>query len=238
MPPDPVAMADPSGARFAEPALVIDLTKGAEASTGDAGAGRTESASARQRASVMTDSDRIVAQGTLIPATLETGIDTTRQGYVRAIVARDTYSFDGSQVLIPRGSRVVGEYLSDVERGQNRTMVTWTRLIRPDGVAIRLTSPASDAQGRAGLRGRVNTHFLERFGGSILQSALGIGTNLAAARIANGAVVIGLPGSLGGGTQTPPGDAGVRPTVRVAAGTAINIFVARDLDFTAITRDQ
>ena len=113
---------------------------------------------------------------------LETALDSTRPGFARAIVSRDVRGFDGSRVLIPRGSRLIGEYRSEVAPGQRRALVNWTRLIRPDGVTIAIGSPAGDPLGRGGIRARVNSHFFERFAGAILQSALDIGVNLAGAR--------------------------------------------------------
>ena len=85
-------------------------------------------------------------------------------------------------VLIPRGSRLIGEYRSEVAPGQRRALVNWTRLIRPDGVTIAIGSPAGDPLGRGGISARVNSHFFERFAGAILQSALDIGVNLASQR--------------------------------------------------------
>jgi type IV secretion system protein VirB10 len=166
----------------------------------------------------------------LIPAVLETALDSTRPGYARAIVSRDVRGFDGSRVLIPRGSRLIGEYRSEVSPGQRRALVNWVRLIRPDGVTIALASPAGDTLGRGGIGARVNTHFFERFAGAILQSALDIGVNLAA-RAGNSTVVV-LPGSATTGVSQIVQPAQVTPTLRVRQGTSISIFVARDLDFT------
>ena len=73
------------------------------------------------------------------------------------------------RVLVPRGSRLIGEYRSDVRSGQKRVLVQWTRLIRPDGLAIRIGSPAADQLGSAGIPGRVNTHFVARFASAVLQ---------------------------------------------------------------------
>ena len=90
-----------------------------------------------------------MTQGTLIPAVLETAIDTDLPGYVRAVVSRDVRSFDGSKVLIPRSSRLIGQYKSGLADGQTRAYVIWSRLIRPDGVSVALGSPAVDFSGRS-----------------------------------------------------------------------------------------
>lgn len=173
-----------------------------------------------------------VAQGTLIPAVLETALDSNRPGFVRAIVSRDVRSFDGSRVLIPRGSRLFGEYKSDMSQGQQRVFVLWLKLTRPDGVQIALESPAADPLGRAGVGGKVNTHFLARFGNALLQSSLDLGTGLLSRSAGGGTVVLGLPGS----TQTliQPNPEAYKPTVTVKHGTSVSVFVARDLDFSTV----
>jgi type IV secretion system protein VirB10 len=176
-----------------------------------------------------------VPQGTLIPAVLETALDSTRPGLARALVQRDVRGFDGSKVLIQRGSRLIGEYRADLQPGQNRATVTWTRLVRPDGVTIALGSPAADPLGRVGIKGKVNSHFFERFGSAILQSTLDVGVNLAS-RIgnSNSAVVVALPGTLQGATSSLTQGQQIQPTLTVKQGTAITVFVARDLDFTSV----
>lgn len=170
-----------------------------------------------------------VPQGTLIPAVLETALDSTRPGFVRALVTRDVRGFDGSRVLIPRGTRLFGEYRADLAPGQNRAFVRWTRLVRPDGTAMAVDSPAADGLGRAGVAGRVDTHFLERLGSAVLQSIVNLGVGLAG-RGSDGAVIVALPAAAqttaGGTTQT-------QPTLTVNAGTTVTVFVAQDLYFPA-----
>jgi type IV secretion system protein VirB10 len=226
-----------------EPALVFDAGTAAGAQAGLAPAdgdaapvtavAGAPAGGGRARAGVFANRATTVAQGTLIPAVLETALDSTRPGFARAIVSRDVRGFDGSRVLIPRGSRLIGEYRSEAAPGQRRALVNWTRLIRPDGVTIAIGSPAGDPLGRGGIRARVNSHFFERFAGAILQSALDIGSNLAAGA-AGGTVVI-VPGTLqqaAGPQIVQPSQ--VTPTLTVRQGTSISIFVARDLDFTGV----
>jgi len=219
--PAPVAAAPAAGAAAAASA----------APNAEEAAGGIVASGGRARAGMFANRATTVAQGTLIPAVLETALDSTRPGLARAIVSRDVRGFDGSRVLIPRGSRLIGDYRSDVQPGQHRALVNWTRLIRPDGVTIAIGSPAADPLGGGGIRAHVNSHFLTRFAGAILQSILDVGVNLAG-RVGNnnGAVVV-LPGSLQGATQIVQ-PAQITPTLTVRAGTSISIFVARDLDFT------
>ncbi len=167
-----------------------------------------------------------VTQGTMIPAILETAINTDVPGFVRAVVSQDVRSFDGSRVLIPRSSRLVGQYQSGLQAGQRRAYVIWQRVIRPDGVTVSIQSPATSFDGTAGLQGDVNTHFFSRFGSAMLLSVIGGLTTVAS----GGASVI-----LGGGesaASTALQQDGQRPpTVRVRMGEPIRVYTARDLDF-------
>jgi type IV secretion system protein VirB10 len=187
----------------------------------------------RARASILANRSTTVAQGTLLRAVLETALNSTSPGFARAIVSRDIYSFDGTRVLIPRGSRLIGEYDADTRQGQNRALINWTRLLRPDGATIAIGSPSADTLGRGGIKAQVNSHFLERFGSAILQSVLDIGVN-AAAHSTNGTVILSLPGSQVSNVGQALQSQQIAPTLKVNAGTSISIFVARDLDFSDV----
>jgi len=193
----------------------------------------TESAPSteRVRAGRLANPSLTVPLGTIIPAVLETALDSTRAGSVRGLIQRDVHSFDGSRVLIPRGSRLYGTYESALAEGQNRALVTWTRLLRPDGVTIALDSQASDPLGRAGIRGKVDSKFWQRFGGAVLQSVLDIGVGLATRKVTNG-VIVALPGSTQNVTRLAPQQ--ITPTLRVRQGTSVSVYVARDLDFSSV----
>lgn len=171
-----------------------------------------------------------VTQGTLIPAILETAIDTDVPGYVRAVVSSDVRGFDGSRVMVPRSSRLIGQYKSGMQAGQKRAYIIWTRLIRPDGVSVNISSPAISFSGETGLDGQVNSHFFERFGSSMLLSVVGGLSALGG----NGSSVV-----IGGQTQSAAAAAvsqagQIGPTVRVRQGEPIRVFTARDLDFSKV----
>jgi type IV secretion system protein VirB10 len=179
----------------------------------------------------LANPSRTVPRGTVISAVLETALDSTRPGAARALVQRDVHSFDGSQVLIPRGSKLYGEYAADLATGQRRAGIQWLRLLRPDGVTIDLDSPAADALGRAGVGGKVDSKFFQRFGGSILQSVLDLGVGVATRKATDG-VIVALPGS----TQNVrvQDEQKVTPTLKIRQGTSVSVFVARDLDFSSV----
>lgn len=170
-----------------------------------------------------------VAQGTLIPAVLETAIDTDVPGYVRAVVSADVKSFDGTRVLVPRSSRLIGQYKSGLQAGQKRAYVIWTRLILPDGGSVNIASPAIGFGGETGIAGKVDTHFFERFGSALLLSVVG---GLSALGGNTGVIVAGGGQSAAAAAVGQSGSIG--PTVRVRQGEPIRVFTARDLDFSRV----
>lgn len=185
------------------------------------------------RAKAMANPGTTVTQGTLIPAVLETAIDTNVPGYVRAVVSQDVRSFDGTRVLVPRSSRLIGQYQSGIQGGQKRAYVIWTRLIRPDGASVNLASPAIGFDGTTGLAGKVSGDgFFSRFGSAMLLSVVGGLGTLASGGA--GAVVLGGAGTSAAATAAQQ-DSQRSPTVRVRQGEPIRIFTARDLDFTQVS---
>ena len=187
-------------------------------------------------ASMMADKGTTIVEGTLIPAVLESALDSTRPGPARALVTSSVRGWDGTRVLIPRGTRLFGEYMADVQPGQSRVQILWTRLIRPDGATIALSSPAGDTLGRVGVKGKVNSHFFTRFGAAILQTGLDIGANLAT-QAAGQSVIVAVPGSVvNAATPQLSNATPIPPTIRVKQGTSITVFVAHDLDFTDVER--
>lgn len=215
-----------------QPARVVFDNRATPAPAPLAAARGTEG-SARVTAERFLNPSLTIPQGTVIPAVLETALDSTRAGGVRALVQRDVSGFDGSRVVIPRGSRLYGEYEASLQPGQNRALVRWTRLIRPDGVTIALDSPSSDPLGRAGIKGKVDSKFLQRFGSALLQTVLDIGVGVAVNEASNG-VIVALPGSTQNVRVTEPQQ--IQPTLKVRHGTSVSVFVARDLDFSTVDR--
>ncbi len=125
-------------------------------------------------ASYIADRVHTIAQGKMLTAVLETAINTEIPGLVRAVVSRDVYGEAGTEVLIPRGSRLFGSYSSEVDRGQGRVEIAWTRLIRPDGVDLTITFAAADQFGRAGIEGDVDNKYGSLIANSLLTSVLAV----------------------------------------------------------------
>lgn len=187
-------------------------------------------ASGRVMAGRLENPSTTIPQGTLISAVLETGLDSTGAGYSRALVTRDVHSFDGTRLLIPRGSRLYGSYEAGVGQGQKRALIRWNRLLRPDGVTINLDSPASDPLGRAGVPGKVNSHFLQRLGNALLSSTVGMGGALLSRNVSP---VVVMPGAQAVTPALPTGG-DVKPTLTVKPGARVSVFVRHDLDFSSV----
>lgn len=185
-----------------------------------------------------------ITEGTVIPAIMETAIHSQLPGLVRALNSADVYSHDGSQLLIPKGSRLVGRYQSSIRRGQVRVFIIWTRILRADGMSILINSPGTDPLGRAGLEGDVDTHFFQIFGAaillSVLDTGLDIGLEMARDQGSNNTNI--GQGSFNNSGLDRAGEIAlqdsirIEPTIHVDQGTRISIMVARDLDFEAVER--
>lgn len=185
----------------------------------------------RAVASRFANPSSTVPKGTVIHAVLETAFDSTRAGFARAIISRDVRSFDGGRILVPKGSKLLGEYQADLNHGQDRALIQWHRLMLPDGVLVDVDSPSVDALGRAGVKGKVNSHFFSRFGGAILQSVLDVGVQVATRKAAGDTFIVGLP--IGNQEKIAP-QADVKPTLTIRQGSSVAVLVARDLDFTNV----
>lgn len=203
--------------------------------------------------------DAMIPEGTLIPGILETAIISDLPGQIRAITSQDVYSFDGRRILIPTGTRLIGEYQSEVTRGQKRIFVIWTRLLRDDGVTVRLNSIGTDSLGRSGLTGIVDNKWRERFGSAILLSIVGGGASYLTG-YGSGQNSSGNSGSGNNGSsdsdraaelarqtiaqtfsdmanQALSENLRIPPTISVNQGERIFVYVRQDLNFSAMYPD-
>ncbi|WP_306120445.1 MULTISPECIES: TrbI/VirB10 family protein [unclassified Roseitalea] len=118
--------------------------------------------------------------GTIIPASLVTGLNSDLPGVVIAQVTENVFdTVSGQYLLVPQGTRLIGRYDSVVAFGQERALVVWQRLIRPDGSSILIANlPATDTEGYTGLADRVDIHTWQLLRGIALSTLLGVGTEL------------------------------------------------------------
>ncbi len=189
------------------------------------------------QASFLPDQRYLLKRGTMIPCAMGTKTVTTYPGMTLCSLVRDVYSADGSTLLLRKGAEVIGEQRSALLQGQARIFVLMTRI--DDGpVSVPLDSPVTDSLGGSGMEAYVDTHFWERFGGAAMVAMV---SDLSQA-FANQSV-----GSDGSSTtinlsntsqatqnlavETLRNTINIPPTGYANHGALINIFVARDIDF-------
>jgi type IV secretion system protein VirB10 len=194
---------------------------------------RRASAIGQAQARPLPDRNFLITAGSLIPCVLQSAMDSSQPGYVSCIVPRNVYSDNGRVVLMEKGTKIVGEYQGGLNRGEYRLFVLWTRAVTPRGIAIDVTSPATDALGRAGMDGRVNNFFWHRFGTALLFSLVEDAATVGAEAV----------GNAGSNTTRVPSDAAstilqqnaqIRPVLRKNQGEDVGITVAQDFDFSTV----
>ena len=179
-------------------------------------------------------SANIVQAGSIIPAALITGIRSDLPGQITAQVTANVYdSPTGRILLIPQGSRLIGEYDSEVAAGQTRVLLAWDRLIMPDGRSIVLErQPGTDGAGFAGLQDRVNQHWGSLLKAAAISTLLGVGAELGADSEDD------LTRALRRGSQDAINQTGqqivrrqlnVSPTLTIRPGHPLRVVLTRDL---------
>ena len=185
------------------------------------------------RAQLLPQQRLLLPQGAFIDCTLETAIDSSLPGMTTCVTATDTFSADGTVVLLPRGTKLIGQTRGQVRQGMARVFVIWVEARTPAGVVVRLDSPGTDALGRSGLTGEVDRHFWERFGSALLVSSIDaqVQSRLQSGR---GTIVLDPMTSEDVLTEELRGTADIPPTVTVRNGARIEVLVARDVDFRSV----
>ncbi|MCZ2157901.1 type IV secretion system protein VirB10 [Bartonella sp. 220] len=182
--------------------------------------------------------DLLITQGTQIDCTLETKIITTQPGMTTCHLTRDVYSTSGRVVLLDRGSKVVGFYQSGIQQGQTRVFVQWSRIETPSGVIVNLDSPGTGPLGESGIGGWVDTHFWQRFGGAVMVSIIGDLGEWIKEKVGQGnkekAQSQNVQGAESVVNDLIQNSINIPPTLYKNQGERVNIFVARDLDFSDV----
>lgn len=186
------------------------------------------------QAEVIANPSNTIIQGTMIQAVMETALDSSLPGQTRAVVSEDVYSFDGSQLLIPRGSRLIGRYRSGIDIAQRRVTIAWDRIILPDNQTIQISSFGGDELGRSGVTGFVDTRFDERFGSAALISLISAAPSAAAASVEDettAGVLEDVGDDLADATDSVIGDyLSIGPVIYVDQGARVTVMVDRDLE--------
>lgn len=176
----------------------------------------------------------LLQAGSVIPAALTTGIRSDLPGQITAQVTQNVYdSPTGAFLLIPQGTRIIGEYDSNVAVGQRRVLLVWNRLILPDGRSIVLErQPGADGQGYAGLEDGVDHHWWDLARAAGLSTLLSVGAELAVSdedRLLR-AIRDGAQGTINdAGQQIIQRQLQRAPTLTIRPGFPVRVMVTRDL---------
>lgn len=186
------------------------------------------------QAQLIVNPSNTVVQGTMIQAVLETAIDSSLAGQVRAIVSEDVHAYDGSRVLIARGSRLIGRYQSGVDIAQQRITIAWDRIILPGNQTVEISAFGGDELGRSGTTGFVDSRFGARFGSAALISLIGALPSVAADSTDDATtsdVLENIGEDLQDSTRSVMGEyLSIAPVIYVDQGSRVTVMVDRDLE--------
>jgi len=177
----------------------------------------------------------VVQAGTVIPAALITGIQSDLPGQVTAQVTEHVYDTPtGKFLLIPQGSRLIGQYDSQISFGQKRVLLVWNRIMLPDGKSIVLErQPGADAQGFSGLEDEVDYHWWDLAKAAALSTLLSVGAELGSDRDESDLVRALRRGSQDSinstGQQLVRRQLNIQPTLTIRQGFPVRVIVNRDL---------
>lgn len=230
----PVAVAAEQPPELPAPAQIADDPNGQQRKNGLIGKANDGSDVNPHRLTAPV-SPRTVQAGSIIAASLITGLNSDLPGLVTAQITENVYdSVTGRSLLIPQGSRLVGSYDSVVAFGQSRALVVWQRIILPDGSSIRIDNvPAADTQGYAGLADKIDRHTWQLLKGVALSTLLGVGTEFTFGSSESDLVrAIRESAQQSGaraGDQLVTRNLNIQPTIRVRPGWPLRVVVHKDI---------
>ena len=181
-------------------------------------------------------------RGSVIPATLITGLNSDLPGRITAQVSQNVYdSATGYHLLVPQGAKLFGRYDSKVSFGQERVLVVWTDLVFPNGSTLQIGGMAgTDAEGYGGFQDKVDRHLWRTFGSAALVALIGTGidmsmpegSTLGARETASDAARRNFAESFGRvAEQTISKNLNVQPTIHIRPGYNFNVLVDQDIIF-------
>jgi type IV secretion system protein VirB10 len=188
--------------------------------------------------------DALLVRGTYLRCILETRIVTDFAGYTSCLLTEPVYSINGRTLLLPKGSKIYGSY-GGGPVGE-RVEVIWDRITTPNGIDVAMSSPGIDGLGGAGMPGQYTAHWGSRIASALMISLIADAFKYAAAE--HGPETTTVTNS-GMAVQSPYESATARqmerlagealsqrrpPTVTINQGTRINVYVAKDVDFSQV----
>lgn len=184
-------------------------------------------------------------RGSVIPATLITGINSDLPGRITAQVSQNVYdSATGHLLTIPQGTKLFGRYDSKVSFGQSRALVVWTDIIFPNGSTLQIGGMSgTDSEGYGGFKDKVDNHYLRTFGSAALVALIGTGIDMAVPQsstlatqdTASDAARRNFAETFGrAAEQTISKNLNVQPTIEIRPGYRFNVLVDQDIIFPGI----
>jgi type IV secretion system protein TrbI len=245
----PVLVAHPSSGNGGPPLpFVGGPANGGAAGLGQSATGSTDSWALNSTVQTPVSKYELRA-GFVIPAVLVGGINSELPGQVVGQVSENVYdTATGRYLLIPQGARLVGTYSADVAYGQSRVLVSWQRIVFPDGRTLDIGAmPGADAAGYGGFKDQANNHYFRIFGSALLMSGITAGITYSQSRFANtstngttnnvtvsGAMAQALGDQLGQvAGQMIQKNMSVAPTLTIRPGYEFNVVVTKDMTFKA-----
>jgi type IV secretory pathway VirB10-like protein len=177
----------------------------------------------------------VVLAGSIIPAALITGLRSDLPGEITAQVTQDVFDTPtGKILLVPQGTKLVGQYDAQITFGQSRALLVWNRLILPNGKSIILErQPGTDTEGYAGLEDEVDNHWGMLFEAAILSTVLSVGSEAGTSDSENNLAQAIRQGASQSFNQTGEQIVGrslnVQPTITIRPGFPVNVLVTHDL---------
>ncbi|MDR1076571.1 MAG: secretion protein [Xanthomonadaceae bacterium] len=217
---------------------------GGEQQAGGTGRLQLEDVSA---AEFITNPDALMVRGTYIRCVLETRIVTDIPGFTSCVVTEPVYSINGRTLLLPKGSKISGQYQTGNINGP-RVSVIWDRITTPNGINVKMSSPGVDNLGGAGHVGDYNAHWVSKIASAMMVSIVADAFKYAAAEHGPRSSEVSTSGNI----VNAPYESSTahtmeemsrevmrrnlsRPaTVTITQGTVVNVYVAKDVDFTAV----
>ena len=180
-----------------------------------------------------------IMAGTVLPGVMLTGINSDLPGQILGQISQNVFdSVAGRYLLVPQGTKVVGEYDSRISYGQERVLIVWTRLIFPNGRSITLEGmPGVDMSGYSGLTDQVNNHYLKLLGGVVFSSLLGASAQLAEGRSYSTSdpryselAAQGVAKNANDvGQEITRKNLNIQPTLEIRPGFRFSVFVNKDV---------
>ena len=204
-------------------------------------------AMAPTNAQFLSNPQALLMRGTYLRCVLETRIVTDIPGYTSCILTEPAYSVNGRQMLLPKGSKILGKY-QEQEDGISRVAVIWDRIVTPTGMDVTMSSPGVDGLGGAGHPGNLNNHWGQKIASALLISLISDAFSYAAAEngpetsvFTPGGTVVQQPfqsataRSMERLANQALQKSAARPsTVTINQGTVVNVYVAQDVDFSSV----